>query len=240
MKDHKMHNPSKGNFHIDFSMNPKEAIAGETIKMTFKPLDSNNDTPIQLQEVHEKNMHLLIVNSDLSYFCHNHPDQVEDCYVQEHCFPYAGNYYLFIDYTPEGTGQLISRHTLKVEGAPVESGILPEEETVWEKNGYKLYVPEKCLPLKTGKMLEITLKLENKKRPLKDLAYYLGALAHVVIISEDIKEFLHVHPMESDTMGPEIKLHTSFPHPGKYKMFIQFNHQDKVHTASLVLNVVAE
>jgi hypothetical protein len=89
-------------------------------------------------------------------------------------------------------------------------------------------------------MLEITLRLENRKRHLKDLGYYLGALAHVVIISEDIKEFLHVHPMESDTMGPEIKLHTSSPLPGKYKMFLQFNHQDKVHTASLVLNVIAE
>ncbi len=237
MKDHKMHHISNNNIYIDFSIKPSEVVAGQEVKMSFEPLDSESDSLVRLQEVHEKDIHLLIVNSDLSYFCHLHPREVNNCYVQEHRFPYAGNYHLFADCFPEGSEQLLSRHTVKVTGSPVEPSILPDEETVWERDGYKLFIPENCLPLKAGKMLEITLRLENRKRPLKDLGYYLGALAHVVIISEDIKEFLHVHPMESETMGPEIKLHTSFPHPAKYKMFIQFNHQDKVHTASLVLNV---
>ena len=240
MKDHKMHHTSNNNIYIDFSIKPSEVVAGEKVKMSFEPLDSESDSLVSLQKIHEKDMHLLIVNSDLSYFCHLHPLEVNHCYVQEHRFPYAGNYHLFVDCFPEGSEQLLSRHNVKVTGAPVESCALPDEETAWERGGYKLFIPENQLPLKAGKMLEITLSLENGKRPLKDLDYYLGALAHVVIISEDIKEFLHVHPMESDTMGPEIKLHTTFPHPGKYKMFIQFNHQDKIHTASLVLNVVAE
>jgi hypothetical protein len=68
MEKHKTHHISSNNSYIDFSIKPSEVVAGEKVKMSFEPLDSESDSLVPLQEVHEKDMHLLIVNNDLSYF----------------------------------------------------------------------------------------------------------------------------------------------------------------------------
>jgi hypothetical protein len=93
-------------------------------------------------------------------------------------------------------------------------------------------------PLKTNASSELKASVFKNGKPVTDLDNYLGALAHVVIVSEDGKEFVHVHPMESETHGPEIRLHTNFPKSGKFKVFMQFKHSGKVNTAEFILHVV--
>ncbi|MEZ4690960.1 MAG: hypothetical protein R3A12_12585 [Ignavibacteria bacterium] len=74
-----------------------------------------------------------------------------------------------------------------------------------------------------------------------NLKNYLGALGHMVIISEDASLYLHVHPMEQETgeekehdhsgsgemkmdsdkmtkSGPSVAFHTEFPEAGIYKV----------------------
>lgn len=237
MKDHAMHNSSKENFHIEFSSVPSKPTALTPVKLIFGPKNSKSFEAAALEVVHEKDIHLLIVSEDLFYFAHEHPHKMEDKYVHIHEFPHGGNFVLFIDYTPVGSVQQISRHELKLEGKFVEHKTLADKKLVWEENGYKLHLRENKIPLKVNTDLNLTLILEKESSPIINLENYLGALAHVVIISEDTKDYLHVHPMESRKSGPEIMLHTSFPKLGKYKMFVQFKHKGKIHTAYLILNI---
>ena len=89
-----------------------------------------------MEVVQEKDIHLLIVSEDLSYFTHEHPQKLEGQYVHKHEFPYGGNFVLFIDYTPVGSVQQISRQELKLVGKPVEYKTLADQKMVWEENGY--------------------------------------------------------------------------------------------------------
>ncbi len=237
MKDHSIHHTAKGNFRVNFSFAPKTITIDKPVKLSFQTVDSVTNKVVVLQSEHEKDMHLLIVNEDLSYFSHEHPHQVDDQYVHTHQFPHAGNFILFVDYSPQGSGQHVSRHKLKVEGKPIEPKALLEQQIVWQEDGYKLFIPEYQLPIKAYTMLDLTLIIEKDGKPVKDLDYYLGSLAHVVIINENTEEYLHVHPLKTAEKGPEIKLHTSFPNLDKYKMFIQFKHQGMIHTASIVLEI---
>lgn len=237
MKDHEMHNSTKEKFHIDFSFVPSKPTALIPVKLFFEPKNSKSFEAAALEVVHEKDIHLLIVSEDLSYFTHEHPHKLEDKYMHTHEFPFGGNFVLFLDYTPVGSIQQISRHELKLDGKLVEYKTLADQKIVWKKNGYKLYLTESSFPLKVNTDLHLTLILEKESRPITNLENYLGALAHVVIISEDTQDYLHVHPMESLKSGPEIMLHTSFPKLGKYKMFVQFKHKEEIHTAYLILNI---
>jgi hypothetical protein len=60
-------------------------------------------------------------------------------------------------------------------------------------------------------------------RPITNLEPLMAAGGHSVIISSDLKEFLHVHPNWRG--GPDISFKTSFPKPGLYKAWGQFQHQ---------------
>ena len=102
--------------------------------------------------------------------------------------------------------------------------------------------------------------------PAKDLEPYLGAPAHVAIVSEDAREFAHTHGEASasggntsdsegngdaggaegeehaghgqgQTFGPEISFHHTFEKPGLYKVWAQFNHHGDVTTVPFVVQV---
>ncbi|HET7391466.1 MAG TPA: hypothetical protein VFJ51_11625 [Nitrososphaeraceae archaeon] len=68
-------------------------------------------------------------------------------------------------------------------------------------------------------------------KPITNLEPLMAAGGHSVIISSDLKEFLHVHPTEEVDPnwrgGPDI----SFK-PGLYKAWGQFQHQGIVITST--------
>lgn len=94
-------------------------------------------------------------------------------------------------------------------------------------------------------------------KPLDKLQPYLGAMGHCVILNEDPKTYLHTHPMEMEesvtggdshgehgasdhgTAGSDVMFHTNFPNAGKYKVWGQFQHNDRIITAAFVVNVEA-
>jgi plastocyanin len=69
----------------------------------------------------------------------------------------------------------------------------------------------------------------------------MGAGGHSVIISSDIREFLHVHPTQEVDRnwkgGPDISFRTNFPKPGLYKAWGQFQHQGRIVVADFNLKV---
>ncbi len=75
--------------------------------------------------------------------------------------------------------------------------------------------------------------------PVTNLENYLGALGHVVVISEDTEQYLHVHPNDQADKGPNIGFNTNFEKPGLYRVFLQFNHAGKIHTGDFTVNVKA-
>jgi hypothetical protein len=73
---------------------------------------------------------------------------------------------------------------------------------------------------------------DSSGTPITNLEPLMAAGGHSVIISSDLREFLHVHPTEEvDTNwrgGPDISFKTNFPKPGLYKAWGQFLHQGGV------------
>lgn len=249
-------------FRAEFAANPATIKAGEPATLSFTVKDAQGVIARDLQIVHEKPMHLLIVSSDLAEFYHIHPTlQPDGTYKVAHTFPNGGDYNLYADFTPANSSQTVEQIAVKVSGNERATQPLTADTALTKSvDGISVtLVPDKTL--KSGDEMMLNFKVADAKtgKPATDLQKYLGEYAHFVIISADLKDFLHAHPMamaehgaegghqhaegtkpHADTMAmspSEVAAHTTFPQAGLYKVWAQFQRADKVITVPFVLNV---
>jgi len=98
-------------------------------------------------------------------------------------------------------------------------------------------------------------------RPITDLQTYLGAFGHTLIMSEDMVDYVHSHPLDILAMpdddggppvflippgadleklrgGPDVTFEGLMPKPGTYRAWTQFRRNDKIHTFAFTFKVV--
>src|SRR5699024_2869909 len=61
----------------------------------------------------------------------------------------------------------------------------------------------------------------------------LCALVHVLIVNENVEQYMHVHSDSDDT----ITINTRISKPGMYKISAEFKFDDNVHVYSFVIDV---
>jgi len=238
-----VHNDQVSNgkaYQMKFEPRPLPLTAGRPATLTYTPQETGNAAaPVPLAVVHEKKIHLIIVRKDLSVFYHEHPEFTADGdYKVPFTFDKGGDYVLFQDYTPAGGGHQLGRQAVAVQGpkyTPVKYGA---DDMTWAQDGYQATLAFDQ-PLTTGQLLGLKITIRKGGQPVTDLANYLGALGHVVVISEDTERYLHVHPNEQADKGPVIGFNTRFEAPGRYRVFLQFNHAGAIHTGDFTINVKA-
>lgn len=185
-------------YSVEFKTEPGQVRANESATLAFTVKDPNGVVVKDLQIVHEKPMHLLIVSKDLAEFYHVHPEPSGDgSYRVRHTFPNGGDYKLYADFTPANAKQVVERIDVKVAGDERPKVALAAD-TRFEKTVDGLKVTMKpSEKIEAGKelMLDFAAFDAASRKPAPDLQNYLGELAHFVIISEDMVDFVHAHPM---------------------------------------------
>ncbi len=196
-------------FKMDFKSEPGTIQAGTPATLSFTVKDQQGGVIKDLQIVHEKPMHLLVVSKDLAEFYHIHPEQSADgSYRVSHVFPNGGDYKLYADFTPKDAVQVVERIDVKVAGTE-RAKVALQPDASFEKSVEGLKVVMKpSAEIKAGQ--ELTLDFQafdaSSGKPATDLQNYLGELAHFVIISEDMKDFVHAHPMAKGEKMNDMKM----------------------------------
>jgi hypothetical protein len=254
-------------FRIEFNAEPSEISAGTPATLVFTVKDRQGAIVKDLSIVHEKPMHLLIVSRDLAEFYHVHPEVSADgSYRVRHTFPNGGEYKLYADFTPQESTQVVKRIDVKVNGAErAKVGLEPDAKLEKTVDGLRVVMkPDAEIVAGQELMLNFQAFDAATDQPATDLQNYLGELAHFVIISEDMRDFVHAHPMskgehnqvgkmddhsadghqhstmEGVTTKPsrsEVAAHTAFPRAGLYKIWAQFQRGGRVITAPFVVSV---
>ena len=256
--------PNAG-FHAELKTEPARVKANQSANLSFIIKNAKEATVRFLQFVHEKPLHLLIVSDDLSEFYHIHPEmQVDDSYGVRHTFPFGGKYRLYADYTPPGSTTIVEQFELNVDG-PARPRVNLVADASWTKEVDGLRVTATSdKPIRAGEDLLLRFALVDALtgQPVNNLQLYLGALAHFVIISEDLKDFIHAHPLDAGEVfdpsqdstqhihdpaqlakklvGPspsEVSTYVNFPRAGLYKLWAQFQRDGEVINVPFVLNV---
>lgn len=194
---------------------------------------------ITLAISHESRFHLIIVDENLSWFRHLHPELLSDgAYRIVVDFPHGGSYTLFAGYQPEGQPAVADKLRIEVKGTKAaEARELRQRLTASVDGLYAGIVADR--PFRSGSASYIPVNITKDGTLLRgrDLAPYLGAVAHIILISKAGKEFLHIHPMADAQHS--IMAHTVFPRLGIYRMWVQFKTGQDPHTADFTLDVQA-
>jgi hypothetical protein len=97
--------------------------------------------------------------------------------------------------------------------------------------------------VKPGKEADLRFAITKDGVPVHT-EEYLGAGGHLVALREGDLAYLHVHPTEdhADAEGADehddaIGFAATFPTEGRYRLFLQFKHEGRLHTVAFTQEV---
>jgi hypothetical protein len=197
-------------------------------RLRFTILDETGLPVTSYDLQHEKRLHLVVVSNDLSQYRHVHPTLDPDTGLWSVPVTLGpGSWALYADFVPAGGEQTVLGSGVDVAGdyRPVELGA---DELVSRVDGYEVHLERSDAGL--------TLHVTRGGEDVTDLEPYLGAYGHLVAIRVSDLTYLHVHPEEGGP-GPEIAFHAELADAGRYRLFLDFKHGGRVHTADFTITV---
>jgi hypothetical protein len=224
----------------DWKTSSQTLQANEKIPIAISIKDKENKPIEKFDVVHDKLMHLIIVSKDLSYFDHLHPDYKGNGEFDiTTTFPAGGDYQLIAEVTPHCAGDnSVEKHWIHIEGSePKSQPLIVDKSLTKEVDGLKATLSFDHLMADRNLNMTFTLRDSKTNEPVKDLQPYLGAMGHCVAISEDLNEYLHIHPMTTNENGPKVTFMTFFPKKGVYKIWGQFQYENRLIVIPFVVNV---
>ncbi|WP_090115996.1 hypothetical protein [Cohnella sp. OV330] len=240
--EHGNHAASEGpadNYKAAFTFGAQAAKASESSNLTIRIADAKGKAVNEFEFNHEKKMHLIAVSKDLSYFSHIHPEYEGDgAFTIGTSFPYGGAYKLFADFVPQAGSNTVLGEWVNVEGeSKTPEAIRADTSLMKTVDGKEVELALSSAKANEEVMLTFNIVDAKSKEGIGNLEPYLGAVGHVVILSADAEQYLHVHPMDEAATGPKAEFMTTFPKQGVYKIWGQFQHQGKVFTVPFVVNI---
>ncbi len=236
---------SHRSYELEVTSDTKNIKPGEPIEFSYKIKNDLSDVLIDFETVHEKIMHFILVRKDLQNFQHLHPDynQATGEFTINIMFPADGPYRLFPDFTPakNANPQLLPvtlTHDVNVGNSDNYKPVPVTVDVASNKSvdGYNIIYSTES-ELQSQMPVNYTLSIEKNDNKVTNLQPYLGALGHSVILKEGTLDFIHAHAESKAVDSSDITFSTSFPEPGLYKTFTQFQHENKVMTSEYTFQV---
>jgi hypothetical protein len=258
-------------YRLDFTTVPAVVKPGQKTRLLFRIFHPGTGEAIKKFEiVHERQYHLFVISQDMEFFQHIHPEEQEDgTWSIEVTLPKPGYYKILSDFMPSGgSSQFIARPLVTTgyvgDLAADSAHLVPDTvstKTVDDITATLAYDP---VTFSTGQYGHLNFHLTDSKsgRPITDLQTYLGAFGHTLIMSEDMVDYVHSHPLdilakadddggapqflippgadlEKLRGGPDVTFEGLMPKPGPYRAWTQFRRNDKIYTFAFTFNVVA-
>jgi hypothetical protein len=256
-------------FRLVFRTEPAEVRPGEKVRLLCTFLRPDSDEIIKdFEIVHTKRLHLFIVSQDLEFFEHIHPAMRPDgTWIIETAVPKPGYYEVLCDFMPTGgTGQFLTAPlvTAGYVGDLAEDGARLVADKDFRKNVADLTVSVTFDPPQPASCqythLNFYLTDTRTGLPVTDLQTYLGQFSHMLLLSEDLRCYVHSHPinlvveqedlagipeyiippdadLETLRGGPRVSFDALMPKSGLFRAWAQFQRNNQVRTVHFTFNV---
>ena len=224
---------------IMVTTDPAAPAAREPVELKLMIHEPGGQMVEKFDELHTKQVHLIVIRQGLDEFAHLHPDiDASGNMTISHTFRLGGEYMLFADYKPAGKEAAVARGSLKVGGAsPPAPKLTPNVPGTIEPDGLGARIDLK--DVRPGESGTVTFHvIDDRQEPVENLQPYLGAMGHLVIVSADGRQYVHAHPLnESAAPGGVVEFMAHFPVAGVYKGWGQFQRSDTVYTVPFVVQI---
>jgi hypothetical protein len=201
----------------------------------------------RFERLHERPFHLFVISDDLLEFSHLHPvPQQDGSFELSSVSLRSGPYQLYADFLPVGgTPQLIRKTIFPSRVAVGFSGSraphLVRESGKRADGSLRVRIDPDGGILIAGTPVLIAFHLEDAETgaAISDLQPYLGAWGHALIVSADLADAVHSHPITPLTSpgGPTIYFQQRFPRAGMYRLWAQFMRNGHLSTVSFTVEV---
>src|SRR5262245_10220648 len=258
-------------YRLDFRSIPAVVKPGQKTRLLFRIFHPGSGEAIKRFEVvHERQYHLFVISQDMDYFQHIHPEEQPDgTWSIEVTLPKAGYYKVLSDFMPSGgASQFIARPLVTAGYAgdleADSAHLVPDTVSTKVVDDITATLDFDPPVFSVGQYGHLNFHLKDTAtgRPITDLQTYLGAFGHTLIMSEDMVDYVHSHPLhilakadddggppqftippdtdlEKLRGGPDVTFEGLMPKPGHYRAWTQFRRNDKIHTVTFTFNVVA-
>jgi hypothetical protein len=184
--------------------------------------------------VHERDLHLIVVNRELTTFHHVHPtlDAAGTWSIDLPALD-PGSYRAVADFQIDGGPRLALGTDLTVAGQ-YRPTTLAEPSPVSLTDGY-----EATLVAERSDNGAVTFHLTVRRdgAVVTDLEPYLGANGHLVAMRTGDLAYAHVHPVDDNNSAPGVvTFDAALTSAGRYGLFFDFKHNGTVHTASFTFD----
>jgi hypothetical protein len=205
---------------------------GGTFRFTIE--DQDGEPIRRFTPTHERDLHLIVVNRELTEFHHVHPTLATDgTWSIDLPALDAGSYRAVADFQVDDGPRLALGADLTVAGQYRPTTLAAPAPTA-ETDGYQVELSAERSD--TGEVTaELTVRRDGQL--VIDLEPYLGAKGHLVAMRTGDLAYAHVHPVEADDDAPGVvTFDAELSSAGRYGLFLDFKHEGTVHTASFTFD----
>ena len=191
---------------------------------TFTILGPDGGAVTEYEELHERELHLILVSRDLRQFAHVHPERdATGTWSVDLPDLTPGSYRAYADMQPAGADDLTLGIDVVVPG-PADTPGAPPRQGADEVDGLDVSVDGELVAGGESE-LQITVRRGGQ---VVETEPYLGAAGHLVAIRDGDLAYLHVHPTGDRYL-------VGVPSAGTYALFFDFQVDGVVRTARFVL-----
>ena len=229
------------------------AVKGDPTEIRLFVRDRSDQPVREFELTHTKQIHLVLVREDLGDYLHVHPDLNPDgSWSVTTVFPSAGTWRLITD-TKTTTGTpIVLGTTITVDGDRTGFSLPAPSDSV-SVDGFDISVSG-SIPTQGHGSLMFNVSRNGVAVPLE---MYLGTTAHLVAVRTDgVYSHFHAHSMAAMASCPSgsmpiddpslvddaatgmIHMMAEVPGPGTYRLFLQFQVDGVVHTATFTAVLV--
>lgn len=224
-----------GPYRLALAVTPPVPAVGQTTTLEFTLTHGAGRTPVgDPQIVHERALHTFIVARDFSSFAHLHhedfapltdADRARGRFRFPYAFPRAGDYRIVSEFVHRERA-FSRRFDLRVGDGGTEPVAPADTARSRDVGAFTARLATSPAHPVAGHEAELVIELTRDGMPVRDLALWLGAEAHVAIWREDGEGFGHTHSYTAAM--------------ARMMASMQQHRMDAGHSAAMMLEMMAQ
>ena len=214
---------------LTLALETAELQRGRRSELRFSIRDAGGRPLRDFEVEHEQRMHLILVRRDGRGFQHLHPElDAGGTWSVPVRVDEAGSYRVFADFKHDGEARTLAAD-LGMDGAADYRPLPRPSLTADAGDGYGVRMD--AADVRAGREADLRFTIARDGEAV-EAEPYLGARGHHVALRESDLAFLHVH-----RSGDSVAFASEFPSAGRYRLYLQFKHDGRVHTAAFTREV---
>ncbi|GLY47664.1 hypothetical protein [Lentzea sp. NBRC 102530] len=234
---------AEGDYRIERVAVPAER--GASVPIAFRILGRDAEPVTRFLDNQTKQMHFFVVRDDMHVFRHVHPLLEGDTWRTAVDLPDGGAYRMFAEFVPLDTKDPLHPVVLGVPFSLAGDTALvpvpaPDARAVTE-TGYTVTRVDQpaALPLLAERSIRLAIRTPDGT-PVERLEPHLGSNGHMTGFHTMLLSATHLHPVEpagAPLIDGELTFRSVFAERGEYRLFLEFSHGGRLHTAALTVAV---